>query len=53
MNAEDDKGSSNVVKAAPVQGDLRRVEYSTEMEEVGFPPQSRIKGTLFGMTKLT
>ena len=33
----DDEGSSNVVKAAPVQGDLRRVEYNAEMAEIGFP----------------
>ena len=37
----DDEESSNVVDAAPVQGDLRRVEYSAEMAEVGFPPQNR------------
>ena len=34
----DDKGSLNVVEAAPVQGDLRRVEYSAEMAEIGFLP---------------
>ena len=33
-----DKGKSNVVKVAPVQSDLRRVEYSAEMVEIGFPP---------------
>ena len=36
----DDEGSSNVVEAAPVQGDLKRVEYSAEMAEIGFPSQS-------------
>ena len=33
----DDKGSLIVAQAAPVQGDVRRVEYSAEMAEVGFP----------------
>ena len=33
-----DEGSSYVVKAAPVRGDLRRVEYSAEMAEIGFLP---------------
>ena len=37
----DDEGSSNMVKVAPVRGDLRRVEYSAEMAEIGFPPQNR------------
>ena len=36
----DDEGSSKVVEAAPVQGDLRRVEYRAEMEQIGFPSQS-------------
>ena len=36
----DDEESSNVVKAVPVQSDLRRVEYSAEMAEIGFPPQN-------------
>ena len=34
----DDEGSSNVIKAVAVQGDLRRVEYSSEMAEISFPP---------------
>ena len=34
----DDERSLNMVKAAPVQGDLRRVEYSAEMVEIGFLP---------------
>ena len=29
------------VKTGPVRGDVRRVEYSAEMAEVGFPSQSR------------
>ena len=37
----DDEGSSNVVKVAPVQGGLIRVEYSAEMAEIGFIPQNR------------
>ena len=32
------------VKTAPVQGDVRRVEYSVEMAEVGFPSQSKDGG---------
>ena len=36
----DDEESSNVVKEAPIQSDLRRIEYSTEMAEIGFPPQN-------------
>ena len=32
------------VKTAPVRGDVRRVEYSAEMAEVGFPSQSRDGG---------
>ena len=39
-NEGDDEESSNVVKAVPVQGDLRRVEYSAEMADIGFPSQS-------------
>ena len=39
-NEGDDEGSLNVVKAAPIRGDLRRVEYSAEMAEIGFPSQS-------------
>ena len=35
-----DEGKSNVVEASPVQSDLRRVEYSAEMAEIGFPHQS-------------
>ena len=33
----DDEDSSAVAKAAPVQGDVRKVEYSAEMAEIGFP----------------
>ena len=45
-NVGDDEASSIAVetapvKTAPVQGDARRVEYSVEMAEVGFPSQSR------------
>ena len=36
----DDEASLMAVKTAPVQGDVRRVEYSVEMAEVGFPSQS-------------
>ena len=32
------------VETAPVQGDVRRVDYSVEMAEVGFPSQSRDGG---------
>ena len=32
----DDEASPIMTKAAPVQGDVRRVEYSGEMAEVGF-----------------
>ena len=35
-NGGDDEGSLNVVKEAPVRGDLRRVEYSAEMAEISF-----------------
>ena len=37
----DDEVSSIAVQAAPVLGDVRRVEYSTERAEVGFSSQSR------------
>ena len=37
----DDEESSAVAEAALVQGDVRRVEYSAEMAEIGFPAQSR------------
>ena len=37
----DDEDSSAVAKEAPAQGDVRRVEYSAEMAEIGFPAQSR------------
>ena len=37
----DDEESSNMVEVAPVRGDLRRVEYSAEMAEIGFLPQNR------------
>ena len=40
----DDEASSMAVKTAPVRGDVRRVEYSAEMAEVGFPSQSRDGG---------
>ena len=40
-NEGDGEGSLNVVEAAPVQGDLRRVEYSAEMTEIGFASQNR------------
>ena len=33
----DEEVSSIAVKTAPVQGDVRRVEYSMELTEVGFP----------------
>ena len=33
----DDEVSSIAVETAPVQDDVRRVEYSAEMAEVGFP----------------
>ena len=33
----DDEESSIAAEAAPAQGDVRRVEYSAEMAEVGFP----------------
>ena len=36
----DDKDSSVAAEAAPAQGDVRRVEYSAEMAEIGFPAQS-------------
>ena len=36
----DDEESLNMIKVAPVRGDLRRVEYSAEMAEVGFPSQN-------------
>ena len=32
------------VETAPVRGDVRRVEYSVEMTEVGFPSRSRDEG---------
>ena len=36
-----DEGKLNVVKVAPVQSDLSRVEYSAEMAEIHFPSQSQ------------
>ena len=36
-DAGDDKATSIAVETAPVQGDVKRVEYSVEMAEVGFP----------------
>ena len=45
---DDEVGSIAVkpapVKTAPVRGDVRRVEYSVEMAEIGFPSQSRDGG---------
>ena len=40
----EEEASSIAVQAAPVQGDVRRVEYSAEMAVVGFPSQSREEG---------
>ena len=40
----DDEVSSIAVQAAPVQGDVRKVEYSVETVEIGFPSQSRDQG---------
>ena len=37
----DDEASPIAVKTAPVRGDVRRVEYSAEMAEVGFSSRSR------------
>ena len=37
----DDEDSSAVAEAALAQGDVRRVKYSAEMAEIGFPAQSR------------
>ena len=34
----DDEESSNVAEAAAVRSDLRKVEDSAEMTEIGFPP---------------
>ena len=51
-NEGDDGGSLNVVEAAPVQGDLRRVEYSAEMAEIGFLLEVGIEGTLPGSDKI-
>ena len=44
-DVRDDKVSSIAVQAAPVQGEVRRTEYSVEMAEVGFPSQSRDQGS--------
>ena len=33
----DDEDSSTATEAAPALGDVRRVEYSAEMAEIGFP----------------
>ena len=33
----DNEDSSTVAEAALAQGDVRRVEYSAEMAEIGFP----------------
>ena len=40
----DEEAGWIAVKTAPVRGDVRRVEYSAEMIEVGFPSQSRDEG---------
>ena len=40
----DDEVSSIAAETAPVRGDVRRVKYSVEMAEVGFPSQSRDGG---------
>ena len=37
----DDEDSTALAEAAPAQGYVRRVEYSAEMAEIGFPAQSR------------
>ena len=36
-----DEKKSDTVKVAPAQSDQRRVKYSTEMAEIGFPSQSQ------------
>ena len=36
-DVEDDEESLTAAEAAPVQSDLRRVEYSADMAETGFP----------------
>ena len=36
VDVEDDEESSIAAEAAPAQGDVRRVEYSAEMAEIGF-----------------
>ena len=41
---DDDETGSIAVPAPPVQGDMRRVGYSVEMAEVGFPSKSRSQG---------
>ena len=37
----DDEDGSAVAIVTPAQGDVRRVKYSAEMAEIGFPAQSR------------
>ena len=37
----DDEDSSAIAETAPAQGDVRRVEYSVGMAEIGFPAESR------------
>ena len=37
----DDEDSSAITEAAPAWTDVKRVEYSAEMAEIGFPAQSR------------
>ena len=43
-DVRDDEASSILVQAAPIQGDVRKVEYSAELAEVGFPSQSMDRG---------
>ena len=40
-DAGDDEMSSIAVKTAPALRDVRKVEYSAELDVVGFPPQNR------------
>ena len=46
-----DEGKLDDVEAAPVRSDQRRVEYSAEMAEIGFPSQGQ--GLNHGSTALT
>ena len=36
-----DKRKLDAVKVSPIQSDLRRVEYSADMAEIGFPSQGQ------------